>query len=202
MDPFCKTVLAACKSYLASVAKDTKERILDAALRLFARQGVTATTVVEIEREAGLSPGSGSFYRHYDNRDEVLRAVIDREVGRVEASRAVRAEPSSLEDEYLRALNQLDDLANLVDLLAREGPGRPEIVDPLRAVLAEGGTAAMAARIAGPDLGSDVDVEAVASVVLFALVGHHLAERFFGLPVGVDRERFAAALAGLVRGRS
>lgn len=180
------------------MAKDTKERILDAALRLFARQGVAATTVVEIEREAGLSPGSGSFYRHYDNRDEVLRAVIEREVGRVEAVRAVRERPSSLEDEYLGALHQLDDLANLVQLLAREGPRRSEIVDPIRAVLAEGGTAEMAARIAGPD----IDVEAVAAVVLFSLVGYHLAERFFGLPVGVDRERFAAALAGLVRGRS
>lgn len=185
------------------MATDTKERILDAALRLFARDGVAATTVVEIERAAGLSPGSGSFYRHYKDKDEVLAAVIDREVRLVEAARAHRPPPSSLEDECLHALNRLDDMARLIDLLAREGAGRSEVLDPVRTVLAEGGTAELATRIAA-DLerapASDVDVEAVAAVVLFALVGHHLAERFFGLPVGVDRERLVAALAGLARG--
>ena len=185
------------------MATDTKERILDAALRLFARDGVAATTVVEIERAAGLSPGSGSFYRHYKDKDEVLAAVIDREVRLVEAARAHRPPPSSLEDECLHALDRLDDMARLIDLLAREGAGRSEVLDPVRTVLAEGGTAELATPIAAHRErapASDVDVEAVAAVVLFALVGHHLAERFFGLPVGVDRERLVAALAGLARG--
>lgn len=188
------------------MATDTKERILDAALRLFARDGVAATTVVEIERAAGLSPGSGSFYRHYKDKDEVFAAVIDREVRLVEAARAHRPPPSSLEDECLHALDRLDDMARLVDLLAREGAGRSEVLDPVRTVLAEGGTAELATRIAadfegsGGDGTSHLDTEAVATVVIFALVGHHLAERFFGLPVGVDRDRFAVALAGLVRG--
>lgn len=192
------------KSYLASVARDTKERILDGALRLFARDGVAGTTVVEIEREAGLSPGSGSFYRHFEDKDAVLQAVIDREVTAAEAARSTRRPAASLEDEFRQALDGLDDMAALVQLLAREGSGRSETLAPVRAVMAEGGAAEMAARLVAelPDADrDDLDVEAVATVALFAVVGHHLAERFFGLPVGVDRDRFAAALAALVRGR-
>ncbi len=199
----CKTALAFCKSYLARVARDTKERILDVALRLFGRNGVAATTVVEIEREAGLSPGSGSFYRHFEDKDDVLRAVIEREVEAIAVARSARRPATSLEEEFRQALDGLDDMASLVQLLAREGSGRSETLEPVRAVMAEGGAAEMAARIVAdlPEERDGVDVEAVATVALFAVVGHHLAERFFGLPVGVDRDRFAAALATLVRGR-
>jgi hypothetical protein len=34
-------------------------------MRLFGEQGYAATTVVEIEAAAGLSPGSGSLDRHF-----------------------------------------------------------------------------------------------------------------------------------------
>ena len=186
------------------MARDTKDRILDVALRLFARNGVAGTTVVEIEREAGLSPGSGSFYRHFEDKDAVLQAVIDREVQAAEAVRSTRRPAASLEDEFRQALDGLDDMAALVQLLAREGSGRSETLAPVRAVMAEGGAAEMAARLVAelPDAERDgLDVEAIATVALFAVVGHHLAERFFGLPVGVDRDRFAAALTTLVRGR-
>lgn len=200
--PVCKTSLAFCKRYLASVATGTKDRLLDVALRLFARNGVAGTTVVEIEREAGLSPGSGSFYRHFEDKDAVLQAVIDREVRAAAAARSTRRPAASLEDEFRQALDGLDDMAGLVQLLAREGSGRSETLAPVRAVMAEGGAAEMAARLTDELPGNDdLDVEAVAAVALFAVVGHHLAERFFGLPVGVDRDRFAAALATLVRGR-
>lgn len=184
------------------MARDTRDRILDVALQLFARQGSAGTTVVEIERAAGLSAGSGSFYRHFKDKDDVLRAAVDRELARVQAARAGRAPSSSLEEEYLGALSAMDDLSNLIGLLAREGTDRPEILAPVRSILAEGATAEMAARVSlalepRPDA---LDVEAVAAVAVFALVGHHLAERFFGLPVGVSRERFAGALAALTGG--
>jgi hypothetical protein len=35
---------------------------------------------------------------------------------------------------------------------------------------------------------------------MLALVGHHLAEHFFGAPIGADRERFVETLARMVRG--
>ncbi len=44
------------------------------------------------------------------------------------------------------------------------------------------------------------DAEAVAAVAMLALVGHHLASRFFGAPIGADAERFVQTLARMVRG--
>jgi len=46
------------------------------------------------------------------------------------------------------------------------------------------------------------DAEAVATAVMMSLVGCHLAEQFFGAPVGVDRVRFVNALASLVGSRA
>jgi AcrR family transcriptional regulator len=51
----------------------TKALLLDAALRLFARQGVEATAIHEIAAEAGVA--NGTFYNYFRTREEVLEAV-------------------------------------------------------------------------------------------------------------------------------
>jgi AcrR family transcriptional regulator len=56
---------------------------MDVALKLFVAQGVAATPVTAIEAAAGLSAGSGSFYRHFKDRNALLAAVVDRELIRV-----------------------------------------------------------------------------------------------------------------------
>ncbi|MET0693151.1 MAG: helix-turn-helix domain-containing protein, partial [Propionibacteriaceae bacterium] len=57
----------------------TSERIRTEALRLFADRGYAGTTITDIERAAGLSPGSGSVYRHYPTKRAILEAgVADR----------------------------------------------------------------------------------------------------------------------------
>ncbi len=38
----------------------------------------------------------------------------------------------------------------------------------------------------------------MATVVVYALVGFHLAQEFFGAPVGVGRDRFVDALVDLL----
>jgi AcrR family transcriptional regulator len=178
---------------------DTRTRILDTALRLFLARGSEGVAVTAIEEGAGLSPGSGSFYRHFRSKEEVLAAVVDREVDRAAARRVVPG-GADLAGDYVAALAALDELRPLVGLLIREGKGLPHR-DRVREVLAEQGfrldADVLAARMAAGEIPVR-DAEAVASVVLCALVGHHLAAAFFGVPVGVDRERFAAALASLV----
>lgn len=58
----------------------TATRLIEAALGLFAAQGVAGTTIVKIEEAAGLAPGSGAFYRHFKSKDELLdAAMIDAE---------------------------------------------------------------------------------------------------------------------------
>ncbi|MFP5257142.1 MAG: TetR/AcrR family transcriptional regulator [Acidimicrobiia bacterium] len=183
---------------------DTRERILDRSLELFARQGVAGTTIVEIEEAAGLSPGSGSFYRHFANKDAVLAAVVEREVARAEGLRAERlGEPEPLDVAYRRNLDELARLQPLIEIAAREGRQRPGLLEPLKRVLAEDGARAESALLAAwMEQGEivEADADAVAAVAMFALVGHHLAEHFFGAPIGADRERFVQTLARMVRG--
>lgn len=38
-----------------------RDRLLSAALRLFAAKGYAATSVADIQRESGLAPGSGAL---------------------------------------------------------------------------------------------------------------------------------------------
>jgi len=54
--------------------QDRREVILREAAKLFARQGVTATTVREIADAAGIL--SGSLYHHFTSKDEIVDAVL------------------------------------------------------------------------------------------------------------------------------
>jgi AcrR family transcriptional regulator len=51
---------------------NTKDRIMQAALKLFMEQGYQSTSIAHIETEAGLVPRAGSFYRHFDSKQELL----------------------------------------------------------------------------------------------------------------------------------
>jgi DNA-binding transcriptional regulator YbjK len=52
--------------------RPTRQRIIDQAMRLFGEQGYAATTIAQIEAAAGLSPGSGSLYRHFPSKQALL----------------------------------------------------------------------------------------------------------------------------------
>ena len=54
---------------------NTKERIVQAAMRLFHERGFHATGMAEILKAAEV--GSGSFYHFFENKEAVLLAVLD-----------------------------------------------------------------------------------------------------------------------------
>ncbi len=54
----------------------TRDRLLEAALGIFAKQGYAGTTVSELERAVGLTPGSGALYRHFDSKEALLLAAV------------------------------------------------------------------------------------------------------------------------------
>lgn len=58
------------------MARDTKERILDVAARLFEAQGFEGTAVAAILREAGVN--SGSLYHFFPNKEGLLVSVLER----------------------------------------------------------------------------------------------------------------------------
>lgn len=184
------------------MASDTRQRILERALELFITHGVAGTTVVMIEEAAGLSPGSGSFYRHFPDKVAVLRAIIGSELERVARERERRvASEQALADDLRGALQGLQDMSGLIQLLAREGSSRADLFEPVRTVLAEEGARLEAGRLRERMERGEIragDASAMATVVVYALVGFHLAQEFFGGPVGVGRDRFVDALVDLL----
>lgn len=53
----------------------TREKILQAALKLFRDEGYQKTSIGRIEKEAGLAPRAGAFYRHFDSKQTLLIEV-------------------------------------------------------------------------------------------------------------------------------
>jgi AcrR family transcriptional regulator len=56
--------------------KETSRRILDAAIRVFARDGVAGATTREIARTARVN--EVTLFRYFKNKDELLRRVVAR----------------------------------------------------------------------------------------------------------------------------
>ncbi|MCA9288330.1 MAG: TetR/AcrR family transcriptional regulator [Phycisphaerales bacterium] len=61
---------------------ETRDRILDAAMRLFYEQGFHNTGVATILREAGVN--SGSMYHFFDSKDALLKEVLETYVDMLE----------------------------------------------------------------------------------------------------------------------
>jgi AcrR family transcriptional regulator len=106
---------------------NTKERLVRAAVELFAEQGYDATTVAEIaERAGGLS--KMTFFRHFPDKREVLFAAGQEVHGRILAD-AIAAAPGSA--------TPLQAVAAAIDALAATFPeDRREFSARLRAVIA------------------------------------------------------------------
>ena len=57
------------------MAKDTKERILTAALDLFSENGYAGTNIRELTASLGL--GKSTMYRHFESKEEIWNALLD-----------------------------------------------------------------------------------------------------------------------------
>ena len=53
----------------------TKEKILDAALTLFAENGYNGTSVEQIANIVGIK--APSLYKHFKGKEDILNAIID-----------------------------------------------------------------------------------------------------------------------------
>ena len=60
----------------------TKEKILDAALTLFAENGYNGTSVEQIAKAVGIK--APSLYKHYKGKEDILNALIDSAEARYE----------------------------------------------------------------------------------------------------------------------
>lgn len=68
-------------------ARDTKERILDAAESLFARQGFAAASLRQITADAGVNLAAVNY--HFQSKEALFMAVIKRKIEPINARRLV-----------------------------------------------------------------------------------------------------------------
>src|SRR5580765_4749354 len=120
---------------MPTASSSTKERLLDEAMRLFGERGYDATSVAEIERSAGLTPGAGGLFHHFRSKEQVLVAGIDRHLARLEAVRQIRGAIPPLDN--LRAeltlvgrcvFLELEEEQELLRVLISESRQRPQLL--------------------------------------------------------------------------
>ena len=94
-----------------SAPNTTRDRIVREATRLFAEQGIKATTVAQIEQAVGLRKGSGGVHRHFATKNDLVRAVLDAQLDQGRSSLAAATElPWPAPDQvgaYLQAIGRL-----------------------------------------------------------------------------------------------
>ena len=113
---------------------DKRRQILDAAVRVFARQGYEASPVGDVAKEAGVA--YGLVYHYYGSKDAVLEAVFREAWGRLLAAVALAEETGETAPEQLAlvvkiVLRAWRDDPDLVRLLVREITRSPHIQDEL-----------------------------------------------------------------------
>ena len=79
----------------------TSDLILDAAERLFARQGFTATTIKQIGKEANVNPAL--LYYYYDSKETLYRAMLQRILGQLLARGTDAMQRATSHAERIRA---------------------------------------------------------------------------------------------------
>ena len=171
----------------------TRERIVTEAIRLFALNGFTGTTVGEIEQAAGLAPRAGGLYRHFRSKEEVLSAAIDRHVREMERIRErfdvmplgnVRAE-LTLAARWALAELRAEQL--VMKVVQKDGDRFPQVVAEVHERIIRPGhaqAAEMFERVFAEAGIEDRDPRAYAAVALGALVGYVIEQEMFGAVPG------------------
>lgn len=183
--------------------RPTRERILDSALRLFADRGYEATSIGEIEIDAGLAPRSGGLYKHFPSKRALIDAALAERFGQMDVidERVELIPPGDLRGELellaRLALDELESEHELCRLVMKEGERFPELADAFHAGIVERGHRIASAWLANRSAALELelaDIEATAQVLTDALVGYALQHHIFGeRTTRVERERFVAA---------
>lgn len=100
----------------------TREKIQEAAIKLFSRKGFAATSVQDIAEEAGIS--TGLMYRHYKSKDDLFVALVNEAAeGLNKITRAFQSKESPIDlilgltGEVLDDLTRNDEFAEYTMLM-------------------------------------------------------------------------------------
>jgi len=178
----------------------TRDRLITAAMALFAERGTRGTTIGNYEEGGGLDGRGVAFYKHFRSKAEILEAGIERQIREVESMRGVlellplgdlRAELTLLCRWLLTELSREHDM---VRVLEKEGEQIPSLRNRMLERVIQVGyrqAAEFAQRWAKEYGIADLDVEAVATILVGAVVNYRRTQwTFGGPPLGVGENRF------------
>jgi TetR/AcrR family fatty acid metabolism transcriptional regulator len=157
---------------------DKRERILDAAVRVFARKGFHATRVSEVAKAAGVA--DGTIYLYFDSKDQLLASLFEHRVERLLAYLETELPRVPTASHRLQRIIELQlgllegerDLAEVVTVIFRQSAklmreqGAPKFnayLDVIARVIAEGQ--------ASGELRDDVTPHVAARAIFGALDG-------------------------------
>jgi AcrR family transcriptional regulator len=177
------------------MSSTTRDRIVDEAIRLFSQHGYAGTSIAKIEAAAGLTPGAGGLYHHFQSKEAVLAAGIERQLSRLGALREIRHVLGPLGDLQAEltltaryVLAELDSESELLRILASEARNRPQLLTAAVEQLVSSTFAGFAAwiRERAEHPISDEQAAAIAAFGLGSLLSSRLLRDVLGIPAQVD----------------
>ena len=180
----------------------TRERLLDAAIKLFARQGYAETSIADIQRDCGLSAGSGALYKHFSSKRELLEAATRRFADRLANDRKrFDVNPGEGTEQVLRRAATLiwdgiEENSPLLRVIFRE-PAFPELADELWSAITENayrGFASGLRVVVDAGMMRIDDPDATAAVLVASLAYYPMVGLLIGhTPGDIDRDRYLEA---------
>jgi AcrR family transcriptional regulator len=175
-----------------------RQDLLDAAARLFARQGFHAASMRDIARAAGMLPGS--LYYHVASKDALLLAVygegVRRIAERVDAAVASAATPwARLEAACVAHGETLLDGGDYAQVVIRVWPEDCAAMEARLTALRDAHEERFKALVAALDLPEDADRQALRLMLLGALNWSQTWYRPGGDSPATIARRFLALLA-------
>lgn len=179
----------------------TRNQLIEAALRLFARDSFRSTSIADIEGEAGLAPGSGGMYRHFPSKRALFESAV-------EWAEATAYAPAGLDERLLdlkdpeAALRAAAESALVATrrssdfhiAILKAGPDSPISIDDVGKRLVRPSYRQFAQWLelfADAGVFRRVDFDAYAAAALGSVVWFHFATVITGsTPSGIDDERF------------
>lgn len=195
---------------MTSPDASTRERLLEAAMELFARQGYASTSIADIQQACGLSPGSGALYKHFPSKKALLQEATRRQVEQMGAMRDDynRTRPTDTRGALRQGAEQIwasiGSNSQLLRVMFREPEAIEDMIDDLWSAAASTtyqrmGRALTAAKDAG--IARADDPEATATVLVAALAYLPIAQLLIGrTPGDMDAQRFREAWLRLAEG--
>src|SRR5260370_600893 len=184
-------------------SRPMRDRLVHAAIDLFATNGYAATSVADIQTACGLTPGSGALYKHFSSKEELLREVLRRHVAGIAHDRqeGVANPPEGLNAglRYLAEMvwRSMERDRNVIRITLRDLDPFPDLVDELWDSTLRNVYQQSALLIQHENVHGRIDVadpEATAAVLVASITYLPILDGLIGrTPGDVDRDRFLDA---------